>query len=163
MRVCFALLRKLSVLMKGVVSAFWVFVGLLCVCLPAMPLPAPDVPASQRLALDCRTLLDHRVGKGKWQQHLLCSLSGSFSFSKFLGQNSNSLRSCFRPYGSMIPYKNMSCPKWKMLFGVWPALSCSDSAFFYSSLRIHEHFSGPTLKRNTGWDWYLAQVAVELC
>ncbi|XP_010732985.2 protein EFR3 homolog B isoform X1 [Larimichthys crocea] len=29
-----------------------------------MPLPAPDVPASQRLALDCRTLLDHRVGKG---------------------------------------------------------------------------------------------------
>lgn len=40
------------------------FVGLLCVCLPAMPLPAPDVPASQRLALDCRTLLDHRVGKG---------------------------------------------------------------------------------------------------
>lgn len=39
--------------------------GLLCVCLPAMPLPAPDVPASQRLALDCRTLLDHRIGKGK--------------------------------------------------------------------------------------------------
>ncbi|XP_034999536.1 protein EFR3 homolog B isoform X1 [Hippoglossus stenolepis] len=38
--------------------------GLLCGCLPAMPLPAPDVPASQRLALDCRTLLDHRVGKG---------------------------------------------------------------------------------------------------
>ncbi|XP_033931797.1 protein EFR3 homolog B isoform X1 [Gymnodraco acuticeps] len=33
-------------------------------CLPAMPLPAPDVPASQRLALDCRTLLDHRIGKG---------------------------------------------------------------------------------------------------
>ncbi|XP_070843902.1 protein EFR3 homolog B isoform X1 [Chaetodon trifascialis] len=32
--------------------------------MPAMPLPAPDVPASQRLALDCRTLLDHRVGKG---------------------------------------------------------------------------------------------------
>ncbi|XP_038582624.1 protein EFR3 homolog B isoform X1 [Micropterus salmoides] len=29
-----------------------------------MPLPAPDVPASQRLALDCRTLLDHRIGKG---------------------------------------------------------------------------------------------------
>ncbi|XP_056150496.1 protein EFR3 homolog B isoform X2 [Lampris incognitus] len=29
-----------------------------------MPLPAPDVPASRRLALDCRTLLDHRVGKG---------------------------------------------------------------------------------------------------
>ncbi|CAK6961958.1 protein EFR3 homolog B isoform X1 [Scomber scombrus] len=29
-----------------------------------MPLPAPDAPASQRLALDCRTLLDHRVGKG---------------------------------------------------------------------------------------------------
>ncbi|CAJ1078021.1 protein EFR3 homolog B isoform X1 [Xyrichtys novacula] len=29
-----------------------------------MPLPAPDVPASQRLALDYRTLLDHRVGKG---------------------------------------------------------------------------------------------------
>ncbi|XP_062267324.1 protein EFR3 homolog B isoform X1 [Platichthys flesus] len=29
-----------------------------------MPLPAPDVPASQRLALDCRILLDHRVGKG---------------------------------------------------------------------------------------------------
>ncbi|XP_061559791.1 protein EFR3 homolog B isoform X2 [Phycodurus eques] len=32
-----------------------------------MPLPVPvpiDVPASQRLALDCRTLLDHRVGKG---------------------------------------------------------------------------------------------------
>ncbi|XP_047429296.1 protein EFR3 homolog B isoform X2 [Mugil cephalus] len=29
-----------------------------------MPLPAPDVPATQRLALDCRTLLDHRVGKG---------------------------------------------------------------------------------------------------
>ncbi|XP_035534747.1 protein EFR3 homolog B isoform X1 [Morone saxatilis] len=29
-----------------------------------MPLPAPDVPTSQRLALDCRTLLDHRVGKG---------------------------------------------------------------------------------------------------
>ncbi|KAK9531560.1 hypothetical protein VZT92_010979 [Zoarces viviparus] len=29
-----------------------------------MPLPAPDVPASQRLALDCRTLLDHRLGKG---------------------------------------------------------------------------------------------------
>lgn len=38
---------------------------LLCICLLAMPLPAPDVPASQRLALDCRTLLDHRVGKGK--------------------------------------------------------------------------------------------------
>lgn len=35
------------------------------VCLSAMPLPAPDVAASQRLALDCRTLLDHRVGKGK--------------------------------------------------------------------------------------------------
>ncbi|XP_016889255.1 protein EFR3 homolog B isoform X4 [Cynoglossus semilaevis] len=29
-----------------------------------MPLPAPDVAASQRLALDCRSLLDHRVGKG---------------------------------------------------------------------------------------------------
>ncbi|XP_007552904.1 protein EFR3 homolog B [Poecilia latipinna] len=29
-----------------------------------MPLPATDVPATQRLALDCRTLLDHRVGKG---------------------------------------------------------------------------------------------------
>ncbi|XP_047243597.1 protein EFR3 homolog B isoform X1 [Girardinichthys multiradiatus] len=29
-----------------------------------MPLPAADVPATQRLALDCRTLLDHRVGKG---------------------------------------------------------------------------------------------------
>ncbi|XP_074470907.1 protein EFR3 homolog B isoform X1 [Sebastes fasciatus] len=29
-----------------------------------MPLPAPDVPASQRLALDCRTLLDHRASKG---------------------------------------------------------------------------------------------------
>ncbi|XP_020503063.2 protein EFR3 homolog B isoform X1 [Labrus bergylta] len=29
-----------------------------------MPLPAPDVPASQRLALDCRTLLDHRISKG---------------------------------------------------------------------------------------------------
>ncbi|XP_037305172.2 protein EFR3 homolog B isoform X1 [Pungitius pungitius] len=29
-----------------------------------MPLPAPDAPASQRLALDCRTLLDHRVPKG---------------------------------------------------------------------------------------------------
>ncbi|XP_004541855.1 protein EFR3 homolog B isoform X1 [Maylandia zebra] len=29
-----------------------------------MPLPPPDVPATQRLALDCRTLLDHRVGKG---------------------------------------------------------------------------------------------------
>ncbi|XP_028460606.1 protein EFR3 homolog B isoform X1 [Perca flavescens] len=29
-----------------------------------MPLPEPDVPASQRLALDCRTLLDHRIGKG---------------------------------------------------------------------------------------------------
>lgn len=38
---------------------------LLCICLPAMPLPAPDVPASQRLALDCGTLLDHRVGKGE--------------------------------------------------------------------------------------------------
>lgn len=38
---------------------------LLCIFLPAMPLPAPDVPASQRLALDCRTLLDHRVGKGE--------------------------------------------------------------------------------------------------
>lgn len=36
-----------------------------------MPLPVPEVPASQRLALDCRTLLDHRVGKGKWQS-LLC-------------------------------------------------------------------------------------------
>ncbi|XP_028996239.1 protein EFR3 homolog B isoform X1 [Betta splendens] len=29
-----------------------------------MPLPAPDVPASQRLVLDCRVLMDHRVGKG---------------------------------------------------------------------------------------------------
>ncbi|XP_012988357.1 protein EFR3 homolog B isoform X4 [Esox lucius] len=29
-----------------------------------MPLPVPDVPASRRLALDCRTLLDHRVGRG---------------------------------------------------------------------------------------------------
>ncbi|XP_057679589.1 protein EFR3 homolog B [Corythoichthys intestinalis] len=30
-----------------------------------MPLPVPvDDPASQRLSLDCRTLLDHRVGKG---------------------------------------------------------------------------------------------------
>ncbi|KAM9703158.1 protein EFR3 homolog B isoform 1-T1 [Menidia menidia] len=29
-----------------------------------MPLPVSDVPATQRLALDCRTLLDHRVGKG---------------------------------------------------------------------------------------------------
>ncbi|KAM8831560.1 protein EFR3 homolog B isoform 1-T1 [Spinachia spinachia] len=29
-----------------------------------MPLPAPDVPASPRLALDCRTLLDHRIGTG---------------------------------------------------------------------------------------------------
>ncbi|XP_077442827.1 protein EFR3 homolog B [Stigmatopora argus] len=30
-----------------------------------MPLPAPvDDPASPRLSLDCRTLLDHRVGKG---------------------------------------------------------------------------------------------------
>ncbi|KAM6915538.1 protein EFR3 homolog B isoform 1-T1 [Xenentodon cancila] len=29
-----------------------------------MPLPVTDVPATQRLALDCRTLLDHRVGKG---------------------------------------------------------------------------------------------------
>ncbi|XP_030577502.1 protein EFR3 homolog B isoform X2 [Archocentrus centrarchus] len=29
-----------------------------------MPLPPPDVPATQRLALDCRTLLDHRFGKG---------------------------------------------------------------------------------------------------
>ncbi|XP_077408693.1 protein EFR3 homolog B [Vanacampus margaritifer] len=30
-----------------------------------MPLPVPvDGPASPRLALDCRTLLDHRVGKG---------------------------------------------------------------------------------------------------
>lgn len=38
---------------------------LLCICLPAMPLPAPDVPASQRLALECSTLLDHRVGKGE--------------------------------------------------------------------------------------------------
>ncbi|CAG09174.1 unnamed protein product [Tetraodon nigroviridis] len=39
-----------------------------------MPLPVPEVPASQRLALDCRTLLDHRVGKGK-QQSPLCLLS----------------------------------------------------------------------------------------
>lgn len=38
---------------------------LLCICLPAMPLPVPDVPASQRLALDCRNLLDHRLGKGE--------------------------------------------------------------------------------------------------
>ncbi|XP_011489906.2 protein EFR3 homolog B isoform X1 [Oryzias latipes] len=29
-----------------------------------MPLPASDVPATQRLALDCRTLLDHHVGRG---------------------------------------------------------------------------------------------------
>nr|XP_020445421.1 protein EFR3 homolog B isoform X2 [Monopterus albus]XP_020445424.1 protein EFR3 homolog B isoform X2 [Monopterus albus] len=36
--------------------------GPLCVWLTAMP--APDVPTSQRLALDCRTLLDHRTGKG---------------------------------------------------------------------------------------------------
>uniref|UniRef100_A0AAV2KBN8 Protein EFR3 homolog B n=1 Tax=Knipowitschia caucasica TaxID=637954 RepID=A0AAV2KBN8_KNICA len=28
-----------------------------------MPLPVPDVPATQRLALDCRTILDHRGGK----------------------------------------------------------------------------------------------------
>ncbi|XP_030200863.1 protein EFR3 homolog B isoform X1 [Gadus morhua] len=29
-----------------------------------MPLPVPEAPASRRLALDCRTILDHRVGKG---------------------------------------------------------------------------------------------------
>lgn len=63
--VCLALVRRdfFFVSVKGLVCV------LVCVwavvCLPVMPLPAPDVPASQRLALDCRTLLDHRVGKGK--------------------------------------------------------------------------------------------------
>lgn len=67
----------------------------LVVCLPVMPLPAPDVPASQRLALDCRTLLDHRVGKGKFQHQLLCSLSGSFSVSMSQELRIISLKSCF--------------------------------------------------------------------
>ncbi|KAM9552076.1 protein EFR3 homolog B isoform 1-T1 [Salvelinus alpinus] len=35
-----------------------------CVCVPTMPLPVPEVPASRRLTLDCRFLLDHRVGRG---------------------------------------------------------------------------------------------------
>lgn len=45
--------------------AFECSVGCCVEVLSAMPLPAPDVPATQRLALDCRTLLDHRGGKGK--------------------------------------------------------------------------------------------------
>lgn len=49
------------------VHFFFFFGRLLRVDLYAMPLalPAPDVPATQRLALDCRTLLDHRGGKSK--------------------------------------------------------------------------------------------------
>ena len=52
------------------VPGFWVpgcvsGVVWLCVCVcVVMPLPVPEAPASRRLALDCRTILDHRVGKG---------------------------------------------------------------------------------------------------
>ena len=71
LRVCFWLWLGVFLSIKGVVcvcvcvSECVCVCGLLCACLPAMPLPEPDVPASQRLALDCRTLLDHRIGKGK--------------------------------------------------------------------------------------------------
>ncbi|XP_046877465.1 protein EFR3 homolog B isoform X2 [Hypomesus transpacificus] len=37
---------------------------LVCVRMPIMPLPVSEVQSSRRLAVDCRTLLDHRVGKG---------------------------------------------------------------------------------------------------
>lgn len=66
-------------------------------------------------------------------------------------------RSCFLPYGSMISCKNMSCSKWKLLFGVWPALSCSNSAYFiahweYMSTLVGQHW------KEQGCDWHLAQV-----
>lgn len=49
-----------------------------CVCVPTMPLPVPEVPASRRLTLDCRFLLDHRVGRGK-RSHLHLAVSVSVS------------------------------------------------------------------------------------
>ena len=57
---------------------------LVCVRMPIMPLPVSEVQSSRRLAVDCRTLLDHRVGKGKRchpSYPPFSSLSLSLSFS----------------------------------------------------------------------------------
>lgn len=137
-------------LLREIFTSKIVFVWLWAVvCLFAMPLPAPDVPASQRLAMDCRTLLDHRIGKGKWQQHLFCSHSGCFAAYKLCKQGfivteiwlleylyflKNSPRN-----GSLI-----------FVFALW-------AASFFRKIDLAAALGQSTIKRVTGCDLYLAE------
>ena len=126
---CVALLKKLFVSVKGVVSNWvlascCVFVGQPCPCLRLMPRP---LRGWHWTAVPFWTIALARVSDNNTSSVL------SAASSLFLSCSDRTVIHWEVTFFHMVPWfltKSMSCPKWKLLFGVWPALRCSDSAYF---------------------------------